>query len=96
MQINVRRIGLIDTEQFADELHNNDVNSADLNIAFGDVNAITALSDAVSDKANWIASSSCLGAMSHLGTDLGDSYVHVMSLQNTQGAIGVASCDISN
>ena len=96
MQINVRRIGLIDTELFADELNNNDVNSADLNIAFGDVNAITALSDAVSDKANWIASSSCLGAMSHLGTDLGDSYVHVMSLQNTQGAIGVASCDISN
>lgn len=94
MQVTLKRIELTDSPQFSDELHGSEINHADLNIAFGDVDAISALATVIKDKSNWIASSSCQGAMSHLGNDMGASFVHVMSVANTQGAIGIASCDI--
>ncbi|MFS1704492.1 FIST signal transduction protein [Alteromonas sp. AMM-1] len=94
MQVTVTRIGVNETQRFADELRSSNFYDADLNIAFGDVDAISSLASIAKGKANWLASTSCLGAMSNLGTDMGESYVHVMTISETRGVIGVASCDM--
>ena len=100
MHSRVNRIALQADGTFGDSGKIAALAEADINIAFGDVAAISALAE-TSDShfqessARWIASSSCLGAMSHLGTDEGESFVHVLSLQDIDGGAGVSSADLT-
>lgn len=102
MQIRVNRLALQANGKFDESITDADFTNTDINIALGNVDAITALAESpffcssatANGGAKWIASSSCLGAMSHLGTDHGASFLHVLSLSYTDGCLGVASADL--
>ena len=100
MHIGVNRFPLDAKGSFGETCVISELDKADINIAFGDVAAVTALAgsnkaDNKRNGARWIASSSCLGAMSHLGTDKGESYLHVLSVADIDGDAGVASADLA-
>ena len=100
MHIGVNRFPLDANGSFGETCVISELEKADINIAFGDVAAVTALagSNKAENKRNgarWIASSSCLGAMSHLGTDKGESYLHVLSVADIDGGAGVASAELA-
>ena len=100
MHIGVNRFPLDAKGSFGETCVISELDKADINVAFGDVAAVTALagSNKAENKRNgarWIASSSCLGAMSHLGTDKGESYLHVLSVADIDGGAGVASAELA-
>ncbi|MEC9260349.1 MAG: FIST N-terminal domain-containing protein [Pseudomonadota bacterium] len=99
MHISVNRFPLDANGTYGETSAISDLEKADINIAFGDVAAVTALAgasktDKIGAGTRWIASSSCLGAMSHLGTDKGESCLHVLSVANIDGGAGVASAEL--
>lgn len=99
MHISVNRFPLDANGTYGETSAISDLEKADINIAFGDVAAVTALAgasktDKIGAGTRWIASSSCLGAMSHLGTDKGESCLHVLSVTNIDGGAGVASAEL--
>ena len=100
MHISVNRFPLDANGTYGETSALSDLEQADIHIAFGDVKAVTALAVAsrtthIGAGTRWIASSSCLGAMSHLGTDKGESCLHVLSVADIDGGAGVASAKLT-
>ncbi|GGF70495.1 FIST signal transduction protein [Alteromonas lipolytica] len=100
MQVSVNRFAIDADGDFAQSFPCDALLSAQINIAFGDVKAVSQLAQSSLSEQNeqsnarWVASSSCLGAMSNLGTDQGESYLHVLSFAGLDGSTGVASAEL--